>query len=186
MEERYSDMVDLSDETYNGGKVAETEKEKKINEWEKNKRRPRWKDRSVEERREGGRKRYDPLVVSCAEMRKVLLPTVEYHDQKHADWCASHGSSSGCAGAPIGGIYYIAQQVGVDPRRVREIFNCKQKYMAIHIADEWLGKLGLEYERPNLRPVANPLWSLENWMEWASLNGGCEQIGVTFETEAGS
>jgi hypothetical protein len=106
---------------------------------------------------------HEPLVVRVQELQAILRPIIEeidaYRNENVTD--------------TIGGITYIAGEVGIESVRVRKFMGRTDGYVGLAMVDRWLTALGLVHEVQNLQFVPNPKWTQERWQRWAEKNGHC-------------
>ena len=114
---------------------------------------------------------FDALVVPGEEFAVILRELIDHQDKKRLDYLA--GGDSRTSRQPNGGRKWVADMVGVEPRRVGLIM--EQRFVTLRIVDEWLIKLGLQHLLDNgtLSVVPNPNMGIVNWIEWAEERGHC-------------
>jgi len=144
----------------------------------------------------------DPLVVSTEQLRLIFLPLIEEQDEWKREYFSSYAGETrkGTGFArplsmdygryelgerakegPLGGIENLAQELGVNARRVRKILNCEDKWIGLGLVDIWLDKLGLQNKMTDgsITVLPNQRWPREQWEAWSKRNG------VSFSTEVG-
>lgn len=70
-----------------------------------------------------------------------------------------------------GGYAYVANEVGTDPRNVRQTL-FEFDWVGFGKADLWLTRLGISHRVSELHPVANPTWGQERWEGWLKHEAG--------------
>lgn len=122
-------------------------------------------------------------MVSGSEFRRILEELIQRQEErreevKYEGWAyEGMGGRSGLEQRgtrvhPLGGVAWLASEVGVDPSAVRQTL--KAQWVTLGKADEWLTRLGLPHLVRSLQVVPNPHWTAEHWGEWRKSEGGCD------------
>jgi hypothetical protein len=145
-------------------------------------RKPRWHYRDQVEKLHRERMSPAPLkpyyngtgeaeVVPGFQLQKVLQIWVE---QWVNDRPLGHQSPGIASGASFTGPFqYIAEQTGLNPRRISAIHRGEIKFIALSDADEILSAMNLTHllATGEIQVVPNPNWSLEKWLNFMDERG---------------